>query len=195
MAEKKYTTVPEAELLSWLQAAAREQLRAGVPWLLDRVKEEAALREQEWRDCTFFHALALEGAACCLPLMLEEPKIATQAQAAVEAKKWYPAWEALAELEAQGEASGSELLPSLELAKALAAAAAGRLEPLAACEALVEAAGEESTELEAVAAFFSYGEPVVRLESGELRSLCDVEEEQAEAEQEAGPVFAEDPEF
>ena len=193
MKKTELTTVPEAELRSWLEAQARDALEAGLPWLVDRVKEEAALREQEWKDMTFFHALALEGAACCLPLMTEAPKIAVSAQAAVEAGRWYQAWEELAELEAQGEGSGSELSPSLELAKALAATAAGRLEPLAACEALVEAAGEESEELEAVAAFFSYGEPVVRLESGELRSLCDVEEE--EHEPEAGPLFAEDPEF
>lgn len=191
---KNHTAVPEAELRSWLEAAARYQLQAGVPWLVERVKEEAALREQEWKDLTFFHAAALEGAACCLPLMLEEPKLATKAQAAVEAGKWYHAWEELAELEEQGEASGSELLPSLELAKALAATAAGRLEPLASCEALVEAAGEESTELEAVAAFFSYHEPVVRVATGELRSLCDVEEE-GESEPAAGPLFADDPVF
>ena len=187
------TTVPEAELKSWLQAQARDQLRAGIAWLVERVREEAKLREEEWRDCTFWRATALEGAACCLPLMFEEPKLAVKAQAEVKAQRWYPAWEALAELEAQGEASGSELLPSLELAKALAATAAGRLEPLAACEALVEAAGEESEELEAVAAFFSYSEPVVRLESGELRSLCDVEEE--EGSDSAGPLFADDPVF
>lgn len=198
MKKSKFSPVPETELRSWLQAAAREQLQAGLPWLVEKVQEEARLREQEWKDLTFFRGAALEGAACCLPLMGEEAKLAVQAQAAVSKKSWYAAWEALAELREQGVVvAASELSPSLELAKALAAAASGQLEPLAACEALVEAAGEESEELEAVAAFFSYSEPVVRLESGELRSLCDVEEEQEEAEPEpgAGPLFAEDPEF
>lgn len=194
--EEKHTTVEESTLRSWLEAAARDQLRAGIAWLVERVKEEAALREQEWKDCTFFRASALEGAAVCLPLMGEEAKLAVQAQAAVSKKSWYAAWEALAELREQGVVvAASELAPSLELAKALAAAASAQLEPLAACEALVEAAGEESTELEAVAAFFSYGEPVVRGASGELRSLCDVEEESAEAEPEAGTLFADDPVF
>lgn len=196
--KSKHTTVPESTLRSWLQAQAREQLQAGLPWLVERVKEEAALREQEWKDCTFFKAAALEGAAVCLPLMGEEAKLAVQAQAAVSKGKWYAAWEALAELREQGVVvSASELAPSLELAKALAAAASGQLEPLAACEALEEAEGELSEQLEAVEGFFSYGEPVVRGASGELRSLCDVEEEEA-AEQpapEAGPLFAEDPEF
>lgn len=193
-----YTTVTESTLRSWLEAQAREQLDAGLPWLVEKVQEEAKLREQEWQDLTFFKAAALEGAACCLPLMGEEAKLALQAQAAVSRKQWYPACEALAELREQGVVvAASELAPSMELAKALAAAAAGRLEPLAACEALVEAAGEESEELEAVAAFFSYGEPVVRGASGELRSRCDVEEEEAEAPEapEAGPLFAEDPVF
>ena len=196
--KKKHTTVPESTLRSWLEAAAREQLQAGLPWLVERVQEEAKLREQEWQDLTFFKAAALEGAACCLPLMGEEAKLAVQAQAAVSKRAWYEAWEALAELREQGVVvAASELSPSLELAKALAAAASGQLEPLAACEALEEAEGELSEELEAVEAFFSYYEPVVRLESGELRSLCDVEEEQEEAEPEpeAGPLFAEDPVF
>lgn len=193
--KKKRTLVPESTLRSWLQAAAREQLQAGLPWLVEKVQEEAKLREQEWKDLTFFKAAALEGAACCLPLMGEEAKLAVQAQAAVSKGKWYEAWEALAELREQGVVvSASELSPSLELAKALAAAASGQLEPLAACEALEEAEGELSEQLEAVEAFFSYHEPVVRLESEELRSLCDVEEEEAEAP-EAGPLFAEDPEF
>lgn len=194
----EHTTVPEAELRSWLEAQAREQLQAGVPWLVEKVQEEARLREQEWKDLTFFKGAALQGAAICLPLMGEEAKLAVQAQAAVSKKSWYAAWEALAELREQGVVvSASELAPSLELAKALAAAASGQLEPLAACEALEEAEGELSEELEAVEAFFSYNEPVVRLESGELRSLCDVEEEQEEAEPEpeAGPLFAEDPVF
>lgn len=193
--KKKHTTVPEATLRSWLEAAAREQLQAGLPWLVEKVQEEAKLREQEWKDLTFFRGAALEGAACCLPLMGEEAKLAVQAQAAVSKRAWYPAWEALAELREQGVVvAASELAPSLELAKALAAAASGQLEPLAACEALEEAEGELSEQLEAVEAFLSYGEPVVRLESGELRSLCDVEEEEAEAP-EAGPLFAEDPVF
>lgn len=196
--KKKHTLVPESTLRSWLEAAAREQLQAGLPWLVEKVQEEAKLREQEWKDLTFFRGAALEGAACCLPLMGEEAKLAVQAQAAVSKKQWYAAWEALAELREQGVVvSASELAPSLELAKALAAAASGQLEPLAACEALEEAEGELSEQLEAVEAFFSYGEPVVRGASGELRSLCDVEEEQEEAEPEpeAGPLFAEDPEF
>lgn len=196
--EKKYAEVPESTLRSWLEAQAREQLQAGVPWLVEKVQEEARLREQEWKDLTFFKGAALQGAAICLPLMGEEAKLAVQAQAAVSKGKWYEAWEALAELREQGVVvSASELSPSLELAKALAAAASGQLEPLAACEALEEAEGELSEELEAVEAFFSYNEPVVRLESGELRSLCDVEEEQEEAEPEpeAGPLFAEDPVF
>ena len=196
--KKKYTLVPESTLRSWLEAQAREQLQAGLPWLVEKVQEEAKLREQEWKDLTFFRGAALEGAAVCLPLMGEEAKLAVQAQAAVSKKQWYAAWEALAELREQGVVvSASELAPSLELAKALAAAASGQLEPLAACEALEEAEGELSEQLEAVEAFFSYHEPVVRGASGELRSLCDVEEEEA-AEQpapEAGPLFAEDPEF
>lgn len=196
--KKKHTLVPESTLRSWLEAAAREQLQSGLPWLVEKVQEEAKLREQEWKDLTFFRGAALEGAACCLPLMGEEAKLAVQAQAAVSKKSWYAAWEALAELREQGVVvSASELAPSLELAKSLAAAASGQLEPLAACEALEEAEGELSEELEAVEAFFSYGEPVVRGASGELRSLCDVEEEEA-AEQpapEAGPLFAEDPVF
>lgn len=198
MKKSKHTTVPASTLRSWLEARAREQLQAGLPWLVEKVQEEATLREQEWKDLTFFRGAALEGAACCLPLMGEEAKLAVQAQAAVSKRAWYEAWEALAELREQGVVvAASELSPSLELAKALAAAASGQLEPLAACEALVEAAGEESEALEAVAAFFSYGEPVVRGASGELRSLCDVEEEEAEEQTapEAGPLFAEDPEF
>ena len=196
--KKKHTLVPESTLRSWLEAAAREQLQSGLPWLVEKVQEEAKLREQEWKDLTFFRGAALEGAACCLPLMGEEAKLALQAQAAVSKRAWYPAWEALAELREQGVVvAASELAPSLELAKALAAVASGQLEPLAACEALEEAEGELSEQLEAVEAFFSYHEPVVRLESGELRSLCDVEEEQEEAEPEpeAGPLFAEDQVF
>ena len=192
---KKYATVPESELRSWLEAQARGALEAGLPWLVEKVKEEAELREQEWKDCTFFKAAALEGAAVCLPLMGEEAKLAVQAQAAVSKKSWYSAWEALAELREQGVVvAASELAPSLELAKALAAAASGQLEPLAACEALGELVEEPWEELEAVEAFFAYSEPVVRLASGELRSLCDVEDEQAEPELEpdAGPVFADD---
>lgn len=193
--EKKYAAVPESTLRSWLEAQAREQLQAGLPWLVERVQEEAKLREQEWQDLTFFKAAALDGAACCLPLMGEEAKLAVQAQAAVSKRAWYEAWEALAELREQGVVvAASELSPSLELAKALAAAASGQLEPLAACEALEEAEGELSEQLEAVEAFFSYGEPVVRGASGELRSLCDVEEEEAE-DPEACPLFAEDPVF
>lgn len=196
--KKKHTLVPESTLRSWLEAQAREQLEAGLPWLVEKVQEEAKLREQEWKDLTFFKGAALQGAAICLPLMGEEAKLAVQAQAAVSKKQWYAAWEALAELREQGVVvSASELSPSLELAKALASAASGQLEPLAACEAIEEAEGELSEQLEAVEAFFSYGEPVVRGASGELRSLCDVEEEEA-AEQlapEAGPLFAEDPEF
>lgn len=198
MKSTKYTTVPESELRSWLEAQAREQLQAWLPWLVEKVEEEAELRDQEWKDCTFFHASALEGAACCMPLMSEEPKLAAKAQDAVSKGSWYPAWEAISELREQGVVvSASELSPSLELAKALAAAASGQLEPLEACEALGERVEEPWEDLEAVEAFFAYSEPVVRLESGELRSLCDVEDEHAEPELEpdAGPVFADDDEF
>lgn len=195
MKSTKYTTVPESELRSWLEAQAREHLEAGLPWLVEKVEEEARQREQEWKDATFFSATALEGAAICMPLMREEPKLARQAQAAVSKASWYAAWEAISELREQGVVvAASELSPSLELAKAMAAAASGQLEPLASCEALEEAEGELSEELEAVEAFFAYSEPVVRLESGELRSLCDVEDEEYKAT-DAGPVFAEDDEF
>ena len=194
MKKTEYATVPESELRSWLEDQARGALEAGLPWLVEKVKEEAELREQEWKDCTFFKAAALEGAAVCLPLMGEEAKLAVQAQEAVSKKSWHAAWEALAELREQGVVvAASELAPSLELAKALAAAASGQLEPLSACDALGELVEEPWEELEAVEAFFSYHEPVVRGPEGELRSLDDVEDESDELD--AGPVFADDDEF
>lgn len=182
--------VPASELRAWLEARARERLLAGLPWLSSELAAEAKQRRAALADATFFAPLALEGAKQTLPLLELEEELLAKAREQAEAGAWLEASSSLRELALQASLTRPELQPSLELAASLGAAAAGRLEPLEAAEALEEALEEPSHELEAVEAFFAYAEPVVRGSRGELESLCDAEEGGGEAP--AGPLFAED---